>query len=1628
MAESNFEWAKYDNLNSKKYSDYILPAGKDNYLALPTGKGFVQLTPAREGGDKYVAKMHISVPNDQVGKAWDAVVPQLAEQEMMAKVVTEESKPGLKGDKAGKTIVVYLDQATLDDPKKMNALINGVEGTLKENGITPGPKVVTDQPVKGSQYTHYRYGDTDYDKKTGMETPESKAQRGVLPEGQKPVFNQVGVSPEIQAKPIASPQVKNGPPPLPKPTAVSDRVETLPLATPEEIAREKATVSTGKGEEALKTKTPGAKITAENTAMLQTSDGKHHVITRTQNPGEVTIETIDIAKKQTKTQTVVIPEGEAMSFGVEGGKRDGMVTVQGDKIVYEHLNPDSTVKMSGNNLKPGEVAGAKPPPLPQQKPALPEAILLPPEPNPTSSVDMKKPGQAVRVNGNADIALSDGSTLMVRPRDSGSGKGAEVDIAKIGEDGKVVKVPSADGKKLVNFETVTIPDGKSIAVGPKGGKPDGTVQIHNNQVIYTHTNPNTSVTVDGRNAEVGPNANALKQPTPVEVFAQKPVSKPSPELERARKDAIANGNGPEGKPNEGYRGNVQQGGGPGQTYKQHGDLGIPPSSGDAVEPEYKRRPSGVRPPAAEAKPPVQDALKPVEPVKMVADAVKPVETTVKPVEGAAKPAPGKSSLGTGVKLGGGVAVGGAMSGPVFAETNNMRLEAEKLRAGGKEEEARKLEETARETERKAAATGAVGFIPKAGPVLAGKGVVDNVGAVKDELAKPGAEQKHGKVISGAVGTVESGLMAVPVTAVPTAVFSAGRQGGDAVGDLWAHHPDSVEAKVTKKVFPVLDVLHEQSGAADSRKASKDLVTESEKAAAIDKKLADSKKPGMKIQNTEQPDAGFTATPEDGKPKQEDMAIKPVVTSTRPIPQDNPNISQTVQAYKDNGHKPVDPNNSVEVGNALVVTKREQQNKLWEMEKEIATELAPKKVTAGDVAGAVFVPGKGLKTVYDQAVPMDSDAFLNPSTRGNALLNLSTHSFDDVNNNSQGKNAQTRMQDKLEKYDAERMKLETADRALVEFGAQKQTDKQPQGVAPQTLPPGVPTYMEREEKANKLAKENPELGGLMDKVSKERGRIAADNSIAPGDKAAALRDATREDYDTYRAKETKAFEDQVAAFNDPTNKYSKNPAEDPMVWLEKRKQAAINSGMAPETVQAVMVTPENLSPEQKKLATDPKYVAEKRAEKMKAEKDAKVEKAKADPEAAMKDAMKKNGASDTKIVKGEDGKGSIEFKMDDGKMVDSLAGENVGPKLKLANPEGRVYRMEGEFSKDGMIFTQTGMSYKDDKTGEWKKFDESKSRTERGVYADQAGKVGTLDLNQPDQHFSPTRLVQLAQIQHNEANKAPVAEQKTEVKGDAPAPQQQNKVESFAKGANGAPDVMVVKQNGKNVMLEGSFDAQPPVVRAVMVDGARTELGEKKAQSLQGMGRDGNGMPSFAPGQLDAVMAELGVTTSGRSNSEMLSERMAEKLSANTSAQQPAPTKESLSMMAQSANLGDVDRALEELGNDGSQEAAQIRGMLETRRAELVKIAEAPPAPNVAAPAQQPTPEVTEAKKEPAPAVAATGLEGVTTADKANVEFDDKMQGAVAAFQAGKGTGGVGEGVAAPNVGVNKGVSQQSGLG
>lgn len=118
-----------------------------------------------------IGKFHLSLNEEDIGRAWDAIVPLLAGAGMVAKVITPA---GLKKaaeelpDARGKHIVIYFDGQQAQEKDTYAELLTAIERTLREQRIRPGVTIAGERSVPGSQYAYMSYGNAQYDRATGL--------------------------------------------------------------------------------------------------------------------------------------------------------------------------------------------------------------------------------------------------------------------------------------------------------------------------------------------------------------------------------------------------------------------------------------------------------------------------------------------------------------------------------------------------------------------------------------------------------------------------------------------------------------------------------------------------------------------------------------------------------------------------------------------------------------------------------------------------------------------------------------------------------------------------------------------------------------------------------------------------------------------------------------------------------------------------------------------------------------------------------------------------------------------------------------------------------------------------------------------------------------------------------------------------------------------------------------------------------------------------------------------------------------------------------------------------------------------------------------------------------------------
>lgn len=143
-----------------------------NAVDIMRSKYFTEIRPKhRRFNFQSIGKFHLSLNEEDIGRAWNAIVPLLAEAGMVAKVVTPA---GLKKaaeelpDARGKHIVIYFDGRQAQEKEAYAELLTAIERTLREQRIRPGVAIAGERSVPGSQYAYMSYGDAQYDRATGL--------------------------------------------------------------------------------------------------------------------------------------------------------------------------------------------------------------------------------------------------------------------------------------------------------------------------------------------------------------------------------------------------------------------------------------------------------------------------------------------------------------------------------------------------------------------------------------------------------------------------------------------------------------------------------------------------------------------------------------------------------------------------------------------------------------------------------------------------------------------------------------------------------------------------------------------------------------------------------------------------------------------------------------------------------------------------------------------------------------------------------------------------------------------------------------------------------------------------------------------------------------------------------------------------------------------------------------------------------------------------------------------------------------------------------------------------------------------------------------------------------------------
>jgi hypothetical protein len=151
----------------------ISPDEKDTFAAIGVYQDmkWTQLHPLNAKKSETMGKFHISMHDDDLPKAWNAVVALIARAEIKAKVAsawTVKYHRERSTDAIGKNIVIYFDKAQSQDKEKYETLLTDIEREFEKAGIRPGPAVKGDKTVAGSKYSYMRYGDTIYSVHTGQ--------------------------------------------------------------------------------------------------------------------------------------------------------------------------------------------------------------------------------------------------------------------------------------------------------------------------------------------------------------------------------------------------------------------------------------------------------------------------------------------------------------------------------------------------------------------------------------------------------------------------------------------------------------------------------------------------------------------------------------------------------------------------------------------------------------------------------------------------------------------------------------------------------------------------------------------------------------------------------------------------------------------------------------------------------------------------------------------------------------------------------------------------------------------------------------------------------------------------------------------------------------------------------------------------------------------------------------------------------------------------------------------------------------------------------------------------------------------------------------------------------------------
>jgi len=144
-------WHDYAKLEAE--GGCVSPDGR---FLIRSGDGFHRLGEASPGGKPTGWKLHVSVAGDQVGDAWNALVPYLLANGVThfkvagGGLAEEFSDPSCA--QAGKMMTIYAHEGVKD----WEQVASGMERLLESQGIRPGADVAGDKAIPGSRYIHYR--------------------------------------------------------------------------------------------------------------------------------------------------------------------------------------------------------------------------------------------------------------------------------------------------------------------------------------------------------------------------------------------------------------------------------------------------------------------------------------------------------------------------------------------------------------------------------------------------------------------------------------------------------------------------------------------------------------------------------------------------------------------------------------------------------------------------------------------------------------------------------------------------------------------------------------------------------------------------------------------------------------------------------------------------------------------------------------------------------------------------------------------------------------------------------------------------------------------------------------------------------------------------------------------------------------------------------------------------------------------------------------------------------------------------------------------------------------------------------------------------------------------------------